>query len=300
MKKKIKLLAIIAGIALVAVPFLVFYARSPVLVVADNSFIQLYGKSRISRENLRSSLALFRRVKTVAAADDSGDDMVQFAIAEISSSPYCVIFPLRFASAARLYREQNPQVFVVLLAGRFPQKEETDVSNGLFVYKTDIEADLYRMGAAAAAIEGGKDGKIAVYMETQLQTRGKEAFLRAFNDMETPPTPSFFTSYSQYSGISDLSCVVLAGIGAEYMENYSGVPVVFLTWIDPSMIPKDVVIVVDDSPWVQVSQAVRMAAAGSENGLVKSRFLVLNGKKIGAQALRKIKKTGENVQIRPL
>jgi archaeosine-15-forming tRNA-guanine transglycosylase len=293
MNRKIIFLAVLAGIALAAaVPFIVFHARSPVLVVADNSIIQLYGSSRISREVFHSSLDLFRPVKTVAAADDSGDDMVQFAIAEVSSRPYCVLFPLRFAGAARLYREKNPQVRAVLLEGRSPENRETDVFQDIFTYKTDIEADFLRMGAAAAAIDGGKNGKIAVFMETQLQTRGKDAFLRALSDLEEPPAPLFYASYSQFSGISDLSCVVLAGAGAEYLENFSGVPVVFLTWIDPSLIPNDVVLVVDDSPWVQAPQAIRMAAAGLESGLIKSRFLVLNEKKIGAQALRKIKKTG--------
>ena len=293
MKRKIIFLAVLAGIALAAaVPFIVFHTRSPVLVVADNSFIQLYGKSRIDREASRSSLDLFRPVKTVPAADDSGDDIVQFAIAEVSSRPYCVLFPLRFAGAARLFREENPQIPVVLLEGRSSENRETEVLSDLFTYRTDIEADFFRMGAAAAAIDGGKNGKIAVFMETQLQTRGKDAFLRAFSDLEEPPAPLFYASYSQFSGISDLSCVVLAGAGTEYLENFSGVPVVFFTWIDPSLIPNDVVLIVDDSPWAQVPQAIRMAAAGLESGLIKSRFLVLNEKKIGAQALRKIKKTG--------
>ena len=293
MSRKKIIIAILAGIALAAaVPLVVFYARPPVLVVADMSLIQLYGESRMRRENFRSSMGLFRPVKTVAIADDSGDDIVQFAIAEISSSPFCVLFPLRFSGAARLYREQNPQVNVILLEGRFFEETSNDF-NGIFVYNTDIEADFYRAGVAAALIEGGNNGRIVIFVENQLQKECRDAFSRAFDEAEGLPDPFFYTSFSQYSKISDLSCVVLAGTGSEYMENFSGVPVVFFAWINPSMMPNDVVLVVDDSPWAQVPQAVRMAAAGSADGSIKSNFLIINEKKLDSQVLSKIKKQGK-------
>jgi len=293
MNRKKIILIILAGIALAAaVPFVVFHARSPVLIVADMSFIQLYGESRARRENLRSSLSLFRPVKTVAIADDSGDDIVQFAIEEISSRPYCVVFPQRFSGAARLYREQNPQIGAILLEGRFSNNKPDDFK-GFFIFKTDIEADFYRAGLSTALIEGGKNGKIVVFVETRLQGQCREAFLSAFDGLEEPPEPLFYTSFSQYSEIPDLSCVVLAGIGTEYLENFSGIPVVFFTWIDPSVMPNDVVLVVDDSPWAQVREAVRMAAAGSAQGSINSNFLIINEKKIDAQALHKIKKQGK-------
>jgi hypothetical protein len=293
MKKKFKILIITAGAALaVSILPAVFHARPPVLIVADSSFIRLYGESRMRRENFHSSLKLFRPVKTVAAADDSGDDIVQFAIAEISSRPFCVLFPFRFAGAARLYHDQNPLIHVVLLEGMYLENYKADDFNGIFVYKTDIEADFYKVAAATALIEEYKNGKIAVFVDTQLQKQCREAFLQAFSGLEMPPELLFFTSFSQYSEISGLSCVVLAGTGSEYLENFSGVPVIFITWIDPSMMPDDVVLVVDDSPWVQVPQAVGMALSGSANGLIKSNFLILNEKKIGSKALRKMKKIG--------
>ena len=269
-----------------AVPLIIFHARSPVLVAADTSFIQLYGRSRMRRENFRSSLSLFRPVKTVAIADDSGDDIVQFAIAEISSRPFCVLFPHRFIGAARLYHEQNPQIGVILLEGRSSEITPDDFS-GIFIYNTDIEADFHRAAAAAAFIDGGKNGRTVVFVENQLQRQCRETFLSVFSEIEGLPDPLFYTFYSQYSEIPGLSCVVLAGTGAEYVENFSGVPVVFFTWIDPSLMPNDVVLVVDDSPWVQLTKAVRMAAAGSADGSIESNFLVLNEKKLDVRALRK-------------
>jgi len=293
MKKKASILIIAGGIALAAaLPPAVFYARAPVLAVADMSFIRLYGESRVRRENFRSSLKLFRPVKTVAAADDSGDDIVQFAVAEISSRPFCVIFPYRFKGAARLYQRHNPQIPVVLLEGRYLDINDPGDLQGLFVYKTDINADFYRAASAAAVLDGDKGGKIAVFIDSQLQTQCKDAFLQVFNELEKPPDLLFFTSFSEYDNIADLSCVVLTGAGFEYPGNFSGVPVVFFTWIDPSFLPDEVVLVVDDSPWVQIPQAVKMAASGSPGGEIGSNFILQNRKKFGVQALRKILKTG--------
>jgi len=283
-------LAIGAAVALAAaVPFLVFHARAPVLVVADKSFIGLYGETRMRRVNLRSSLSLFRPVKTVTVADDSGDDIVQYAVEEVSSSPFCVVFPFSFADAARLYREQNPLILVVLLEGRLENANSAGF-DGIFIYKTDIMNDFYLAAAAVAEIDKSENSKIAVFVETQLQNKCKEAFLLAFNELNVLLEPVYFTSFSQFSENSGFSCVVLAGTGAEYFENNSGVPVVFFSWIDPVFMPQDLVLVIDDSPWVQLSQAVRMAAAGLEEGLIKSTLIVLNDKKIGANFTQKIKK----------
>ena len=288
----LKTAAAIAGIALAAaVIAAVFFTRSPVLIVSDNSFMRLYGETRTRRECSRISRALFRPVKIAAIADDAGDDIVQFAVEDISSRPYCVLFPFRFAEAAHLYREQNPLVPVILLEGRSAENDELG-SGDCFVYKTDIDADFYRAGLTAAALDGGKNGKIAVFLENPVQTQAKQAFLKALNDLETPLETLFFTSFSQYLEISDLSCVVLAGAGSEYLEKNSGVPVIFFTWINPSLLPNDVVLVVDDSPWIQAVWAVRMAAARVEQGVIQSKFQILNEEKIGREILRKMKKPG--------
>jgi len=291
MKRRTIIIAISAAIAFFAIPFIIFHARSPVLLVADASLIQLYGEARTRRENFRSSLSLFRPVKTVAIADDSGDDLVQIAVEEISSHPFCVVFPFRFADAARLYREQNPQILVILLEGRSENTKPADFPE-IFIYKTDIEADFYTAAAAIAAIERGENVKIAVFVETQLQTKCREAFSNAFSGMEMPPEALFYTAFSQYSENTDFSCVILAGTGVEYLESHSGLPVIFFTWIDPLMMPEDVVLIVDDSPWAQLSQAVKMAAAGLQEGLIKSDFKVINRKKVSVSVLRKIKKMG--------
>jgi len=298
MKIKNKKLAIIAAaiLAVFLILFIIFHARSPVLIVTDLAFIPLYGAQRIRSETLRSSLILFRPVKTVIVADDAGNDIIRIAISDTSSRPYCVIFPLRFAPSARLYREQNPGIPVVLLGSRYSEDTVLSAVGGdasdYFIFTTDIDAEFYRAGMIAAALDRDKDGKIFVFVESHIQTQAREAFLRAINSHEKPLETFFFTSYSRVPDYPDLSCVILAGTGAEYMERDSGVPVIFFTWIDPALLPRDIVVVINDSPWVQAVQAVRMVSGRVSNGLIKSEFKFINGKNIDRRTLRKMQKQG--------
>jgi hypothetical protein len=205
-----------------------------------------------------------------------------------------VIFPLRFAGAARLYREDAPLIPVVLLEGwhegdGLNQTAGTG-TEGIYVYKTDIDADIKMAAVAAAALDMGKNGKIAVFLEAGIFDRARGAFLLALEGTESRLDAVFFTSYEGFSGIPDLSCVVLAGAGAEFFENYSDVPAVFLTWIDPALLPDDVVVVIDDSPWAQAVHAAGMVKARAASGEIKSKFEIVNKGRIDSVTLRELRK----------
>jgi len=293
MKLRFKILIIIAVLA-AAAPVVVYFMRSPVIIVTDLSFIPLYGEERIRSESLFASISLFRKVETVSIADDASEDIVMIAVSDISANPFCVIFPLRFVHSARLYREKNPQVRVILLGGR--QNEEQFLSvlgnkaGDFFIYQTDIDSDFYRTGIAAAALGMDGNGKIAVFTENSLLARAREAFLRGVNTLENPPETLFFTAISQFQDNSDISCAVLAGTGAEFFDREISAPVIFFTWADPSFLKEDVVLLVNDSPWVQCTQAVRMTAKYTEKGLIKSKFQLVNKKNIDKETLHKMLK----------
>ena len=507
MKKKFKILIIIAALFLTVsvIPVILIYNRAPVLIVTEESFLGLYGADRIKRETIHSSIALIRMVKTVAVANDAGDDIVSLAVSDIAAQPYCVIFPLRFARAAKLYREQNPDIAVVLLEGRYPENQKPSsfaIGNNVsdyFIYKTDIETDFYRLGFAAAAIassewretadvneeqesavsrppekktiavfweagitrmktvfneamsdyvngkvragygqsgtgnegsiadskeiisddtedaynggheaeygeqaagssekredsmeqaadwsgqtddegelpaeeihqagrgeriaekseqaegreqsaegrgtpensepltrseghtaEGGErtgeNGELAADIEMHAAEADNAAFfstwdfaglgwLRAAQSEETgtggkkeaaeelilAPESRFFSSFSQFSDDSGLSCAIFVDSGVEFFEKRQDIPVVIFSWLDLNLMPDAVVMVIDDSPWVQVVQIARMAAAGMENGLVASKFHFLDKKIFNKEIMRKIKKTWKNDKIR--
>jgi len=297
MKIRFEIVGTLIALALAAiVPFIVFISRSPVLVISDLSFIPLYGTSRAKKEIARSSFSLFRRVKLVAIPDESSDDIVQFVIDETSRKPYSVIFPLRFAKAARFYREGHPRIPVIILEGRVAETENPSFAfienndGDYFIYKTDINTDFYRAGLAAAIMDGEKNGRIVVFLESRYQNQAREAFSKALEDSEKPLQTNYFTSYTQFSGNSGLSCVVFAGTGTDYFDKYSETPAIFFSWIDPALIPLDVVLVFNDSPLIQAVEAVRMASAGVTKGTIASKPVFLPGSGIDKETLRKIKR----------
>jgi hypothetical protein len=297
MKRRLKTLIFAAFLMISAIVVsVVFYVRPPVLIVSDLSFSGLYGVKRLKTETARSSLVLFRRVKLVIVADDAGDDIVQAAVESASSKPLCALFPLRFARVARDYREKNANIPVVLLEGRYPESMNQasfaigNNTEDYYIYKTDISADFYRAGLAAAIIDGDKNERIAVFLEASSQTQAREAITKALNDVEKPLQTSFFTSFSHFTGNQNISCVILGGGGADYIDKYSDVPVIFFTWVNPELIPADIVLVFNDSPLVQAVFSVRMVQAGIKKGQIPSKILVTGGKGVDRIAIRKLKK----------
>jgi len=292
--KTIKIAAFLAFLLLTVL--IAFLARPPVLVVTDLSFAGFYGIKRQKKETALSSFILFRRVMPVTVADDAGDDIIQAAVQRASSKPLCVLFPLRFAKVAGSYREKKPDIPVVLLEGRYTEDENPAafaISGNLedyFIYKTNIYADYYRAGLAAAAINGEKNEKIAIFLEPNIQIQAKEAISIAQKDTGKPLQTSFFTDYSQFSGNQGISCVIMSGNGVEYFEKYSGIPVIFFTWINPELIPADVVLIFNDSPWVQAVSAVRMVQAGIKNGQIPSKILLAGKNGLGKGVVRKLRK----------
>jgi hypothetical protein len=249
----------------------------------------LYGADRIRRESSRASFALFRPVRSVVVANDASDDIVQIAITDVSSRPFCVLFPFRFARAGVIYHEQNPNIRVVILAARHSIESMPSTGQAeYFIYKTDIEADFYRAGIAVAAIGMSNNEKIVLFLEPDIQLQAREAFLRGINDQGSQLETHFFTDFSDFHGILDFSCVIFAGTGFEYFDEISGVPVVFFSWLDPSLVSADAILVIDDSPWAQAVQAVTLAAAGQRDGLILSKFLILDRKRFDRRMLRKI------------
>jgi hypothetical protein len=310
MRRIPKTLIFPASLVLALVSTLViFYFRSPVLIVTEQSFMELYGKKRLRNEALLSSIALFRPVKTVEVANDASDDIVPFAITEISIKPYCVLFPLRFVPSAQRYKENNPNIPVVVLEGRYPESENpvektlgANISE-YFIYKTDINDDFFNLGLAISALkqenepksddstpETEKSDKIVVFIDKNL-TQMKDIFLKGLYSRGILPETQFLNSFSQYSETSNISCVILAGLGFEYLDKKTGVPVIAFTWIDPFLLPFDVVMIINDSPWAQARQAVRMVGAGEKNGSIKSEFVVLDKKKFDGSVVALIKKT---------
>jgi len=171
-----------------------------------------------------------------------------------------------------------------------------------FIFKTDINDDFYRIGLAVTAIkpkivkkqeesadEGEKKGKVNVFLDYKLD-KMKDVFLRGLYDRGELYETHFFNSFPQYMEFEDLHCVVIAGVGAEFLERKAETPVLMFTWLDPALLPFDVVMTVNDSPFAQVRRAVKMVGSGVKKGLIKSEFRVLNKAKFSKKVIAIIKK----------
>jgi hypothetical protein len=266
---------------------LVLLKRSPVLIVTDYAFISLYGEKRLQNEAVRSSLNLFRPVRTVAVTDESGDDILIAAVSAVSEKPFCVLFSTRFTGAAYTYREQNGKIPVVILRAlslpdAYPASFPIPGGNldDYFIYSNDIDDDFYRIGQAIAVIDGGKNGGAVVFADSAIISPVRDSINRAFADTGVNIQSFFYNSYSQFSRVSDLNCIVLAGSGYEYLEKPVNVPVICYSWLDPEFLPFEVALYFDDSPWAQVIPAVRMVIAGEKKALIPSRAVLLTSEYI--------------------
>jgi hypothetical protein len=280
-----------AGIAALAL-----LLRPPVLIVTDVPFAFLYGPSRIRLRQIEASLALFRLVKPVLIAADAGEDMLPFAVEEVSGRPYCVLFPRRFVRGALLYREQFPEIPVVLMEDRTgSSREGGDNAAGFVAAATDSELDFYRAGLCAAILDQGKNGKIVLFLDESIQTNMRNAFIRGLRARGNETPPFFFTPFSRFSDLENISCVVLAGSGVEYLENNPSFPVILFSWLNPSLTSHETVVVFDDSPWAQAVEAVRIVEENRTGGRIPSKPLIFSAKVADNGILRELRKAAASL-----
>jgi hypothetical protein len=275
------------------------FFRPPVLILTDAPFTALYGRRRVRLRQIQASLALLRRVRPVFLAGDAGPDMILFAVEAVSSRPYCVIFPPRYAGAAERYAGQSPGVISILLenavSGRaLPRNAEKPAGEGLLrVIRTGGETDFFRAGTCAGIIGGG-EGRVSLFLDSSAASGEREAFSRGLEEGGAENPPVFLGPDSSPDSFNDAACVVFAGSGAEIPEK-SRIPLILFTWLDPALCPGGTLLVFDDSPWALAVPAVKaargMAAPGEppEKG-IPSKVLIFSGRITDKDILRNVKK----------
>lgn len=293
-KRKHRRLLLIISVGLffsIGICSLVFFARQPVLLVTDFSFAAIYGENRLRIQVMRSSLALFRRILPVIVIDGASDDVVLFAVNEASKRPFSVIFPLRFASAARLFQSHHPEVPAIILEGRNIVDIDHIAPRGdFFRYRTDTEADFYRAGRFAAILAGENDGNFAVFLNEHFRDNERTAFRQALAGFDGAMDVQFFHSIDGIADFSVFSSVVLAGAGADLFLRNPDIPIIFFSWVDPEITPNEVVVIFNDSPLAQAVQAVRMAASGERDGKIASKTLILSARIADKSILRMLRR----------
>jgi len=260
----------------------VFNGRTPVLVVTDAPFTELYGKERIRRQRTASSLALFRRVKPVITADSASPDIIVEAVAAAAVNPYCVLFPGYMAPAAERFHLRFPETPAVILGGLAPPSDMPVPDGVLCVYRTDLDTDLYRAGLFAGLLGLIKSASEAqrtcfFWQDRRIQAAEREVFARGLREIDPGAVARFAGSVSDISGSGGMSCAVLTVSGAEFLDKNAKIPLILFTWLDTSMLPAETAAVFDDAAWALVVPATRMAAGGLAEGKIPSKPLVFSG-----------------------
>jgi hypothetical protein len=315
--KHTRLLVIAAVILVVlAAPCVIFFVRPPVLIVTDTPFVVLYGKSRLRRQRISASLALFRRVKPVMVADGAGPDVVNLAIQEAAARPFCVLFARNQAAAALLFHEQFPETSAVLLSGLVTVSEIPSPDGFLCVYGTDRPIDLYRAGLCAGILgsmppkpvkKSPKEDKTAanppdtapktyvLWQDRYVQAAGRDFFSRGLKEQDPESVIIFTNTGAEIPDIKETACVVLAGAGADYLEKNPRMPLILFSWLNPAFTAREVVMLFDDSVWAVTVPAVRMAAQRQAEGKIPSKPLIFPAKIADNSIFRMLQKSAKKM-----
>ena len=266
---------------------MVFWFRSPVIVVTDPSFSLLYGVNRAKLKQTELSLLYYRRVISVQVTEAAGADVVAAAAEAASEKPFVVFFPSHFSAGARRYSGEKPDTPVVIIEGRHENPDRLRSADSaakwpVYVH-TDIEADMIKAGVIAAHLFSthhvdGTQGEIQVLHDSSLTNAHRAAFKKGLESQGYTRNPVYLDASADYLVRASTVCVVIIGPAGKYFEHSTSIPTVLFTWIDPEMTPANVRVIFDDSPWAMAAKAPKILESGG--GLfpsVLTAFLKRNG-----------------------
>ncbi|MDR3336863.1 MAG: hypothetical protein LBT16_06630 [Treponema sp.] len=281
-----------------------FFSRPPVLVVSDLSIEGIYGPSRLFLKQAELSLKLRRPVRNVRVSNDAGEDVVVFTIESASENPFCVLFPYHYNREARRYAREYPGVPVGILVNRYPDifpPEEGTVT----ILATDPVLDFYRAGRCAAILaqaglpgaatgetaEGAPSrGDIQVFYDDPIPASAQEAFKQGLEEEGYEFFPLYLSGASDYQAADSVSCAVIYGSAAGFLEKNPRIPVVLFSWIDPANTPNIVKVIADDSPWTLAIPAVKIITGEEDNKEIPSVLTVFNRRLGEKERAKKIKR----------
>jgi len=237
----------------------VFFARAPVLIITDSSFNLLYGPERLRQRQLRISLSLFRRVIPVIVSEHAGPDLVAIAAEEAFRVPRAVLFPFRYLEGARQYKENNPDVEVLIMGGRNPIPPELTSPNTIYI-RTNTAMDLYRAGLSAAFFAG--ENNILVFDDGVFPAEYRESLGEMLESRGFLGELLFRNIHAHVPSYADIGSVILAGPASRFLEQNLDIPVILFSWVDPVFTPRSVKLIFDDSPWALAVAALRSCDFG--------------------------------------
>jgi hypothetical protein len=245
----------LAAVLLVA-SVLVYFLGAPVVLVSDEQFESLYGKRRGETARLLSSFRLWRRVELVLTAPSAPPSAAAEAAAAFR--PACAVFPYRHLAASEAFADRFPLFpSVVVHAPGLPQGE-----GRRFTANADRISDWRRAGSAAALLcEAPSVPVILATGGTGEPTPDMEAAFAEGLSLAGFSLPHLTLRGNETAGDKpEAGCLVIpAGSPAVRIAEFPGIPVIMFSWIDTVLLPREVAVVFDDSPWALLERGVRAA-----------------------------------------
>ncbi|GHV77082.1 hypothetical protein AGMMS49942_19030 [Spirochaetia bacterium] len=283
----ISILLLLAVLGLAAL----FRLRAPVVMVVDEAFTGLYGARRTLIKQVETSLKLFRRLRLVPIAEGASADVAAFAAAEAAAGPYAVLFPYRYLPGARRYGEQAPGIPIGVLGT--PPGGGAEAGDLMFI-EADRNTDLYRAGSCAAIFARSGGGGVLFFTGETGNQGLRQAFLKGLMDQGFENPPLFVGIGETYTPSEGISCVVMAAPAETYLDDNPTIPTILFSWLDPGITPREIKLIIDDSPWAQAEAAVKLLhQPGSGPLFVPSEILVPGGRIRDVELRRRIKKVIE-------
>jgi hypothetical protein len=240
-----------------------FLYRSPVLIVTDSSFTEVYGLARLKKMELALSYRLFRRIIPVYVDEYAGADLISLAAEDAFQVPFAVLFPHRYMEGAGFYKENHPDTPVYIYSGRNHSSKAKDGVSVSFV-RTDIKTDLYRAGLCAALLAG--EGSVLFISNVTVPDENREAFNNGLQAQGYTKDPVWRNANSSFSSFSDLGCAVIVGQAGEFFARSPETPVILFSWSDPNLTPRSVKVIFDDSPYAIAHKGYRLLSSTDTEG----------------------------------
>jgi len=199
-----------------------------------------------------------------------------------------VLFPRYQAPAAQRYHQDFPKVPVVLLGEAVPASRLPSSDGLLYVYETDRNTDMYRAGLCAGILANlsrrpadespAPRRTFVLWQNPGVTDVQRNLFSLGARERHPDAGVVFVRNVGEMPGGEGLSCAVLTAAGAEYFESNPKIPIILLSWLEPAMMPQEVAILFDDSPWALVVPAAKMAKNRQNEGKIPSKPLIIPGK----------------------
>ena len=253
-KKRLPIIIVLFFVLILGVLGGVFLARPPVLIVTDSSFNLLYGPERLRQRQHQISISLFRRVIPVTVSEHAGPDLVAIAAEEAFRIPRAVLFPYRYLEGAVLYKENNPDVTVMLTGGRNPIPTVLTGTNITYV-RTNTMVDMYRAGLSAAVFAGEKN--ILIFDDGIFPEDYRESLRELLSSRGFMNQVIFQNLHAHVPSFDGIGSVILTGPAFRFIEQNLDIPVILFSWADPAFTPRTVKLIFNDSPWALAATALR-------------------------------------------